>query len=74
MSFDSARHRMVAAQLVARGIRDPRVLAAMRAIPRHRFVDAALQTQAYDDAPLPIDGAQNTSQLRYSSTSRSPCS
>jgi len=62
MSFDSARHQMVAAQLVARGIRDPRVLAAMRAIPRHRFVDAALQLHAYDDAPLPIDGAQTISQ------------
>jgi len=39
VNFDRARDRMVATQLEARGIADVRVLAAMRAVPRHRFVE-----------------------------------
>jgi len=62
MTFEAARNQMVEMQLRARGIHDPRVLAAMQAIPRHLFVDAALQQRAYDDAPLPIDAAQTISQ------------
>ena len=62
MTFEEARNQMVEMQLRARGIRDPRVLAAMRAIPRHLFVDAALQPRAYDDLPLPIDAEQTISQ------------
>jgi protein-L-isoaspartate(D-aspartate) O-methyltransferase len=62
MTFEAARNQMVETQLRARGIHDPRVLGAMRAIPRHLFVDAALQPRAYDDAPLPIDAAQTISQ------------
>ena len=42
MTFEEARNHMVETQLRARGIRDPHVLAAMRAIPRHLFVYAAL--------------------------------
>jgi protein-L-isoaspartate(D-aspartate) O-methyltransferase len=62
MSFDAARDQMVDRQLRARGIHDLRVLGAMRAIPRHLFVEVALQPRAYDDAPLPIDAAQTISQ------------
>lgn len=53
---------MVESQLVSRGIRDPRVLAAMRKVPRHFFVDEALQEQAYSDHPLPIGEKQTISQ------------
>jgi protein-L-isoaspartate(D-aspartate) O-methyltransferase len=62
MTFEEARNQMVEMQLRARGIRDPRVLAAMRAIPRHLFVDAAQQLHAYDDSPLPIAAEQTISQ------------
>jgi protein-L-isoaspartate(D-aspartate) O-methyltransferase len=48
------RERMVEAQLEARDIVDPRVLAAMRSVPRHEFVPAELAELAYHDAPLPI--------------------
>ncbi len=56
------RLRMVSEQLVPRGIRDERLLAAMREIPRHRFVPASLLHQAYADAPLPIGEGQTISQ------------
>jgi protein-L-isoaspartate(D-aspartate) O-methyltransferase len=53
---------MVETQIVARGVRDPRVLAAMRKVPRHLFVDPAQRAQAYEDHPLPIPGNQTISQ------------
>jgi len=53
---------MVLEQLARRGIRDPRVLEAMSVVPRHRFVDPALATQAYDDRPLAIGFGQTISQ------------
>ncbi len=56
------RDRMVADQLVKRGIADPLVLEAMRSIPRHLFVDAALRDKAYGDHPLPIGEGQTISQ------------
>lgn len=56
------RLRMVSEQLVPRGIRDEALLAAMREIPRHRFVPASLVHQAYADAPLPIGEGQTISQ------------
>ena len=56
------RARMVETQIVARGVRDPRVLAAMRKVPRHLFVDAAQRAEAYEDHPLPIPGNQTISQ------------
>ena len=62
MNFDQARARMVEEQLPARGIRDPRVLAAMRRVPRHLFVHPALWQRAYEDTPLPIGEAQTISQ------------
>jgi protein-L-isoaspartate(D-aspartate) O-methyltransferase len=53
---------MVDTQLIARGIRDPRVIEAMLKIPRHLFVQEALQSQAYSDSPLPIGDKQTISQ------------
>src|SRR5512134_3418755 len=49
-------------QLEARGIKDPLVLAAMRAVPRERFVPPDLVHQAYDDGALPIGHGQTISQ------------
>jgi protein-L-isoaspartate(D-aspartate) O-methyltransferase len=56
------RERMVDEQLARRGITDARVLAAMRRIPRHRFVDEGLAHSAYGDHPLPIGEGQTISQ------------
>lgn len=53
---------MVTGDIETRGVRDPRVLAAMRAVPRHRFVPADLADQAYTDEPLPIGHGQTISQ------------
>jgi protein-L-isoaspartate(D-aspartate) O-methyltransferase len=53
---------MVAEQLVARGITDARVLAAMGELPRHLFVEEAMASQAYLDKPLPIGEGQTISQ------------
>jgi protein-L-isoaspartate(D-aspartate) O-methyltransferase len=59
---ENARARMVAEQLERRGIKDPRVLAAMRTVARHRFLPAELHEHAYDDGPLPIGDSQTISQ------------
>jgi protein-L-isoaspartate(D-aspartate) O-methyltransferase len=56
------RERMVERQIAARGVHDPRVLEAMRAVPREEFVDAAMRERAYDDSPLPIAEGQTISQ------------
>lgn len=56
-----ARERLVR-NLRARGITDERVLEAFRKVPRHRFIDTALQSQAYDDNALPIGCGQTISQ------------
>jgi len=53
---------MVAEQLEARGIHDPRVLDAMRAVPREAFTDAGDRRRAYDDIPVQIGWAQTISQ------------
>ncbi len=60
--YTTIRERMVAEQLVPRGIKDERVLAAMREVPRHYFVDDALRSRAYGDFPLPIASGQTISQ------------
>jgi protein-L-isoaspartate(D-aspartate) O-methyltransferase len=57
-----ARERMVERQLRQRGIGDERVLAAMREVPRDRFVPARLRDHAYDDSALPIGDEQTISQ------------
>ncbi|HUP83324.1 MAG TPA: protein-L-isoaspartate(D-aspartate) O-methyltransferase [Candidatus Limnocylindria bacterium] len=62
MDWSAAREQMVAQQIAARGVSDARVLAAMRAVPRHRFVGAAQQDHAYADRPLPIADGQTISQ------------
>jgi protein-L-isoaspartate(D-aspartate) O-methyltransferase len=56
------RARMVAEQMAARDITDPRVLDAMRKVPRHLFVPADQQRFAYEDYPLPIGKDQTISQ------------
>lgn len=53
---------MVERQIESRGVKDPRVLAAMRATPRHLFVPPELRSQAYGDHPLPIGHGQTISQ------------
>ena len=58
----SHREAMVDRQLVARGISDKRVLAAMREIPRHLFVPASRLSLAYSDRPVPIGSGQTISQ------------
>jgi protein-L-isoaspartate(D-aspartate) O-methyltransferase len=62
MNFEAARDQMVEEQLRGRGIRDERVLMAMRKVPRHLFVDAAVRDRAYEDSPLPIAREQTISQ------------
>ena len=56
------RQRMVDEQLRARDIRDPRVLDAMLAVPRHLFVPEAGRAEAYRDSPVPIGYGQTISQ------------
>ena len=62
MEYATARNRMVESQLISRGIKDARVLDTMRKLPRHRFVEEALVSQAYNDHPLPIGEKQTISQ------------
>jgi len=62
MEFPSSRLKMVKEQLITRGIKDQRVLTAMRKIPRHLFVPEALRSKAYGDHPLPIGEGQTISQ------------
>jgi protein-L-isoaspartate(D-aspartate) O-methyltransferase len=57
-----ARERMVQTQIEARGVTDVRVLAAMRAVPRHELVPEELREHAYEDHPLPIGHGQTISQ------------
>lgn len=61
-SFDINRERMIEEQLVARGITDQKILETMRAVPRHLFVEDAMQAHAYGDFPLPIGSGQTISQ------------
>ncbi len=60
--FAAQREQMVKEQILQRGIRDPRVLEAMRKVPRHLFVPPGLQDRAYRDCPLPIGYGQTISQ------------
>jgi protein-L-isoaspartate(D-aspartate) O-methyltransferase len=61
-AFERDRTRMVDEQIARRGIADERVLAAMRRVPRHLFVDEALRDRAYGDHALPIGEEQTISQ------------
>ena len=60
--FEILRRRMVERQIAARGIKDGRILQAMRAVPREAFVPETLREFAYEDAPLPIEADQTISQ------------
>ena len=60
--LEKARQKMIKTQLADRGIRDPRVLDAMRAVPRHELVPEGVKAQAYEDGPLPIGHGQTISQ------------
>lgn len=59
--FREARHRMVRECIEREGIKDPRVLDAMRTVPRHEFVRPGLQKEAYHDTALPIGNQQTIS-------------
>ena len=61
-AYAEPRARMVREQIEARGVRDPRVLNALRRVPRHLFVPEAVRRQAYEDYPLPIGHDQTISQ------------
>lgn len=60
--FAAAREAMVSGQIQSRGITDPRLLDAFRAVPRDAFVPPDLVASAYADHPLPIGGGQTISQ------------
>jgi protein-L-isoaspartate(D-aspartate) O-methyltransferase len=60
--FTTLRERMVTEQIAARGVRDPRVLQAMREVPRHLFVPSRDQGSAYTDEPRQIGYGQTISQ------------
>ena len=62
ISQRKAREKMVRQQIAARGVRDARVLDALRKVPRHLFVPMVMQPHAYQDTPLPIGYAQTISQ------------
>jgi protein-L-isoaspartate(D-aspartate) O-methyltransferase len=60
--FRNMRNLMVDRQLVSRGINDPRVLEAVRNVPRHEFIPVQNQRYSYDDSPVPIGNGQTISQ------------
>lgn len=60
--FTELRERMVERQIAGRGIRDPGILDAFRAVPREAFVAREHAEAAYDDHPLPIEAGQTISQ------------
>lgn len=61
-AYKEERERMVSRQIRARGIKDEDVLAAMRKVPRHKFVPETHEKMAYRDSPLPIGQSQTISQ------------
>ena len=60
--FEELRERMVERQIAARGIRNPRLLDALRHVPREAFVASDYGSRAYGDHPLPIAAGQTISQ------------
>lgn len=58
----SGNEQMIREQIIARGVRDPRVLEAMRSVPRELFVPTHLRPSAFDDSPLPLERGQTISQ------------
>ena len=61
-NYEKEREQMVKSQLACRGIRDKRVLDAMRQVPRHLFIPEDMRQLAYCDGPLPIGHGQTISQ------------
>jgi protein-L-isoaspartate(D-aspartate) O-methyltransferase len=61
-NFEKQREKMVDIQLKARGIKDQKILEAMRKVPRHEFVPENMIPYAYNDEPLPIGEGQTISQ------------
>ena len=61
-SFQRARERMVAEEVIGRGVKDARVIAALQKVPRHLFVEPALAQRCYDTRSLPIGREQTISQ------------
>jgi protein-L-isoaspartate(D-aspartate) O-methyltransferase len=62
MTSQRARDRLIERLRSEGGIRDERVLAALRTLPRHLFIDEALASRAYEDTALPIGNGQTISQ------------
>lgn len=60
--MSEANERMIRQQIVARGVTDPRVLDALRSVPRELFVPQNFRASAYDDTPLPLTRGQTISQ------------
>jgi protein-L-isoaspartate(D-aspartate) O-methyltransferase len=62
INYEKERIRMVDEQIVGRGVKDERVLAVMRRIPRHEFLPEGIRGMAYNDSALPIGEGQTMSQ------------
>lgn len=62
INYESERNRMVDEQIVTRGVKDQRVLAALRRVPRHEFLPEAIRGMAYGDHALPLGEGQTMSQ------------
>lgn len=62
INFDKLRRLMVDSQIIARGIRDERVIYAFYETPRHKFVPENIRQDSYEDCPLPIGSGQTISQ------------
>jgi protein-L-isoaspartate(D-aspartate) O-methyltransferase len=62
INFEKERMRMVEEQIIARGVKDARVIAAMRKVARHEFLPDAIRGMAYQDSALPLGEAQTMSQ------------
>jgi protein-L-isoaspartate(D-aspartate) O-methyltransferase len=60
--MNAENERMIRDQIVARGVDDPRVLSALRSVPRDVFVPPGHRSAAFDDTPLPLDCGQTISQ------------
>ena len=57
--YSKIREAMVKTQIEARGVKDPATLAAMRKVPRHKFIAGNQAADAYEDGPLPIGNGQS---------------
>jgi protein-L-isoaspartate(D-aspartate) O-methyltransferase len=62
INFEKERLRMVDEQIAGRGVKDERVLAAMRKVQRHEFLPEAIRVMSYQDSALPLGAAQTMSQ------------